>query len=148
MAFTISQRSRSRGLARPHRFSSLWIRSKGASYKLLFATWGRDATLLSHVRNGLRVVAARVPDTGRKQYLERLRDHASALFTEHIYEETDDGAEGEDVAERFNFDISGENAPHRPVLVYSECEFQDWDPTAAAATVTSEQERGAFGSLV
>lgn len=112
------------------------------AYEYLFATWQRDPTLVCRFRDRLRVVAAQVPETGQDEYLRQLRDHASTLFTEYLY---DDELAGD--AEAFNFDVGDPDAPHSPLPVYWRREFQDWDPTHEPPTVTPEQVRAAFGVL-
>jgi hypothetical protein len=123
------------------------------AYRLLFAAWHKDAKLLRGFRDGLRVVAAQIPETGRPEYLERLLDHSSRLFSDYIYEsdpdEVDAPSDAEDALsaalDRFNFDISDEGAPHAPVPIYWARIFQDWDPTAEQQSVTPEQVVGSFG---
>jgi hypothetical protein len=118
--------------------SQTWL-----AYEYLFATWNRDPTFVRRFRDRLRVVAAQVPETGRDDYLRRLRDHASRLFAEYLY---DDELAGD--VEAFNFDIGDPDAPHSPLPVYWRREFQDWDPTHEPATVTLEQARETFGALL
>lgn len=112
------------------------------AYRFLFATWQRDPTLVRHFRDSLRVVAAQVPETERDAYLEHLRDHASELFADYLY----DDAAADDV-DAFNFDVSDRDAPHSPVPIYWRRELQSWDPTQDPPTVTAEQVRDAFSSL-
>ena len=113
------------------------------AYRYLFATWKKDPLLVRRFRDGLRVVAAQVPETHRVPYLERLRDHASALFAEYLY---DDATSDDD--ETFNFDLSDPDAPHSPLPVYWRRELQDWEPTREPPSVTPDQAREAFGALL
>ncbi len=113
------------------------------AYRYLFATWRKDPLLVRRFRDGLRIVAAQVPETEREGYLERLRDHACALFADYLY----DDAAPDDV-EAFNFDVGDRDAPHSPLPVYWRRELQDWDPTHEPPTVTPEQARAAFGPLL
>jgi len=113
------------------------------AYGYLFATWQRDPARVRHFRDHLRIIAAQVPETGRELYLERLRDHASALFEEYLYDPAD-----ADDSDAFNFDVSDRDAPHSPVPIYWRRELQDWDPTREPATVTPEQASAAFGELL
>jgi len=113
------------------------------AYRYLFATWQKDAPLVRRFRDRLRIIAAQVPETERGTYLERLRDHASSLFAEYLY---DDAASDDDQA--FNFDVRDPDAPHSPLPVYWRRELQDWDPTREPSTVTPDQAREAFGALL
>lgn len=113
------------------------------AYRYLFATWHKDPRLVRLFRDRLRVVAGQVPETQREQYLEGLRDSASALFEEYLYETAN--ADDDDA---FNFDVSDRDAPHSPVPIYWRRELQGWDPTQAPPTVTDDQLRGAFGELL
>jgi CO dehydrogenase nickel-insertion accessory protein CooC1 len=113
------------------------------AYRYLFATWQKQAPLVRRFRDRLRVVAAQVPETERAAYLERLRDHASALFSEYLYDEADSEDD-----EAFNFDVSDPNAPHSPLPVYWRRELQDWEPCREPPTVTPDQVRAAFGPLL
>lgn len=113
------------------------------AYRYLFATWQKDPLLVRRFRGGLRVVAAQVPETDRVPYLERLRDHASALFAEYLY---DDASSDDD--EAFNFDVGDPDAPHSPLPIYWRRELLDWDPTREPPTVTPAQAHEAFGALL
>jgi hypothetical protein len=113
------------------------------AYRYLFATWDKDPQLVRRFRDRLRIVAGQVPETERERYLESLRDSASRLFEEYLYDAadaTDDNA--------FNFDVGDHDAPHSPVPIYWRRELQGWDPTRDPPTVTPDQLRGAFGELL
>lgn len=113
------------------------------AYRYLFATWQKDAPLVRRFRDRLRVVAAQVPETERAAYLDRLRDNASTLFAEYLY---DDAAADDD--EAFNFDVKDPDAPHSPLPIHWGRQFQDWDPTREPPTVKPDEVRAAFGALL
>lgn len=113
------------------------------AYRYLFATWDKDPQLVRRFRDRLRVVAGQVPETDRERYLESLRDSASVLFEEYLY----DAADAKD-DNAFNFDVGDRDAPHSPVPIYWRRELQGWDPTRDPPTVTPDQLRGAFGELL
>jgi MinD-like ATPase involved in chromosome partitioning or flagellar assembly len=113
------------------------------AYRYLFATWHRDLHLVRRFRDQLRMVAGQVPETGRDQYLEHMRDNSSALFEEYLY----DDAEPED-DNAFNFDVGDRDAPHSPIPIYWRRELQDWDPTQTPPMVTADQVRAAFSELL
>jgi hypothetical protein len=113
------------------------------AYRYLFATWDKDPQQVRRFRDRLRIVAGQVPETDRERYLEGLRDSASMLFEEYLY----DVAEAKD-DHAFNFDVRDRDAPHSPVPVYWRRELQGWDPTRDPPTVTPDQLRGAFGELL
>lgn len=113
------------------------------AYRYLFATWNKDPQLVRRFRDRLRIVAGQVPETEREKYLEGLRDNASTLFEDYLYDE----AEAND-DDAFNFDVGDPDAPHSPVPIYWRRELQGWDPTRDPPTVTLDQLRGAFGELL
>ncbi|TMQ13423.1 MAG: ParA family protein [Deltaproteobacteria bacterium] len=108
---------------------------------LLFAV-DTPQTWLAY-RYRLRIVAGQVPETDRERYLEGLRDSASVLFEDYLYDAAD--ANDDDA---FNFDVGDRDAPHSPVPIYWRRELQGWDPTREPPTVTPDQLRGAFGELL
>lgn len=113
------------------------------AYRYLFATWDKDPQLVRRFRDRLRIVAGQVPETDRERYLESLRDSASRLFEDYLYDAAD--ASDDDA---FNFDVGDRDAPHSPVPVYWRRELQAWDPICEPPTVTPDQLRGAFGELL
>jgi hypothetical protein len=113
------------------------------AYRYLFATWDKDPQQVRRFRDRLRIVAGQVPETDRERYLEALRDSASVLFEEYLYDDADAKDD-----EAFNFDVGDRDAPHSPVPVYWRRELQGWDPTRDPPTITLDQVRGAFGELL
>ena len=113
------------------------------AYRYLFATWDKDPHLVRRFRDRLRIVAGQVPETDRERYLEGLRDSASVLFEDYLYDAAD--AKDDDA---FNFDVGDRDAPHSPVPIYWRRELQGWDPTRDPPTVTHDQLRGAFSELL
>jgi hypothetical protein len=112
------------------------------AYQFLFQAWRRDLNLLRPFREDLKVVAGQVPETHRAEYLDAMRQHASDLFSAHLYDEAEAGD-----FEAWNFDLSDPEAPHNPIAVYWGRELQAWDPTSVPETVTKDQQQAAFGEL-
>ncbi len=100
------------------------------AYRMLFSIWNKDAQILEHFRDGLRVVAGLVPETDRDSYLDRLRNNAYDLFAEFVYEEERASGDVEMTPrlDLFNFDVNDSEAPHFPVPVLWRRELQDFDP--------------------
>lgn len=115
------------------------------SYELLFRAWRDEPTKAASFRNNLQIVAALVPETGREEYVERLRERAFDLFVDHLYEE-----ETPETGERdlFTFGLDDKEAPHRPIPIYWGREFQEFDPVVAPRAVTPEQIRAAYGPFL
>lgn len=89
-----------------------------AAYRLLFEHWRRSEAIRI-LRERLHIVAAMVPETERKQYMESFRQRAWDLFRDHAYDEVpppEDAGGAEE--EAFSFDLMDEGAPHTPVPIY------------------------------
>ncbi|MCK6527054.1 ParA family protein [Myxococcota bacterium] len=116
-------------------------------YRMLFEHWQRHAAsrkdLIDRVREGLRMVAGHVPETGRDAYLARFREKAWSLFTQTLYDETHPDEEAP-----FNFDLDDPSAPHDPLRIYWSRAMQDWDPVDQPDAVPPEQVRGIFGAFL
>ncbi len=81
-----------------------------SGYKVLFEHWNR-AGKVREIRERFQLVGAMIPDEGRHDYFKRLREAASDLFAENLYDEI---PPGEPEAEYFSFDESDLSAPHYP----------------------------------
>ncbi len=90
------------------------------SYRILFEHWKRaiEQGAGSALRERLKMVAAMVPETGRRQYLESFLENSWSLFLDTLY---DEGASGEHAA--FSFDLGETAAPHSPLEVYWNRDF-------------------------
>lgn len=120
--------------------SQTWL-----SYELLFREWRDAPAKVASFRDNLQVVAALVPETGRDEYLARLRERSFDLFADHLYEEeTTEGAD----REIFTFGLGDKEAPHQPIPIYWGREFQEFDPVLAPQAVTPEQVRAAYGPFL
>jgi hypothetical protein len=113
--------------------------------RLLFSAWGRDREVLDAFRTRLQMVAAQVPETGREDYLERLRLGAWDLFRAYVYDAGDE-------AEGFTFDLKDVDAPHAPLPVYWRRELVEWEPAGQPGSrydpVTAEQFEAAFAPFL
>lgn len=113
--------------------------------RLLFSAWGRDREVLERFRMQLQMVAAQVPETGRDDYLERLRLGAWDLFRTYVYDAgaADDG---------FTYDLNELDAPHAPLPVYWRRELVEWEPAALPGfrndALTTEQFEAAFAPFL
>jgi hypothetical protein len=112
------------------------------AYRYLFSAWHKDSQVVRRFRDRLRVVAGQVPELDRERYLEHMRDVASQLFEDCLYDAADAADD-----EAFSFDVGDRDAPHSPIPIYWRRELQDWDPTRLPSVVTPDQIRGALGEL-
>lgn len=110
-------------------------------YRLLLGAWRRDPDLVRDLRRRVQVVASMVPEMGRREYLEKVRQCAYGVFTDMLYEsdgDTDDAS----------YDLGHDDAPHAPWPVYWRRELQEWDPAAENDPLTPEQFGAAFGPFL
>ncbi len=105
-------------------------RATWVGYRILFQYW-RDYAVAREIRGRLSMVAALVPETRPRAYLERVREQSWDLFRDHLYDEVPAGADewGEDGP--FSFDRDDEAAPHYPLPIY-------WAPGLAALSSYEE----------
>ena len=113
------------------------------AYRSLFQTWHTHFDRAERFREGLKIVAAQIPETETTAYLESFQQNAYDLFASHLYVETPPGEEPE-----FNFDLNDPEAPHSPLRINWSRAFQQFDPVRHPNTVTDEQVRAAFGDFV
>lgn len=122
--------------------SQTWL-----GYRLLFSAWRRDREVVERFRDRMRVVASQVPETGRVEYVSRVREAAYDLFSDFTYEQSD-------ADDAFSFDVNDAAAPHDPLPIYWRRELVEWEPagsTGPAAlpeTLTTEQFEAAFGPFL
>ncbi len=77
-------------------------------YSILFQHW-KKLGLARTVYDSLQVVAAMVPASEAKAYVQQLRDKAFHCFSTSLFNAEEDG---------YAFALSEENAPHSPWIVY------------------------------
>ncbi|GGB54699.1 hypothetical protein GCM10011505_39600 [Tistrella bauzanensis] len=112
-------------------------------YKILFQHWQRSG-VAPQIRERLQIVAGMVPETGRADYLDALRQEAWNLFTAGLYDEALPGEEPD-----FSFDLDDQQAPHAPWAI-------DWHRGFAALErlhggeliVDDDRLRAVFGELL
>lgn len=80
-----------------------------SGYRILFDSWKRSG-VTKEVRTKVQIVGAMVPDTGTKNFFERLRENGYDLFLP-AYDEIPPGEAGDDLC---TFEESDETAPHCP----------------------------------
>lgn len=113
------------------------------AYRALFQAWHTHFDRAERFREDLKIVAAQVPETDTRAYLEGFRQNAYSLFSEYLYVETPPGEESD-----FNFDIGDPEAPHNPLRINWSRAFQQFDPVSHKDSVTEEQSRAAYGDFV
>lgn len=92
------------------------------SYRLLFGDLVQRPEPET-LRSNLQVVAALVPETGKEDYLRRLREASWTLFQSTLY-----SGEAPGELEIDSFDIDENDAPHYPIPIHWGREFQEFDP--------------------
>lgn len=110
------------------------------AYETLLSQW-RGTSVGEAVRRRIKLVAAQVPEEGRKDYLRRFETYAYHLLADTLYEPsslTELGA--------FNFDVHDPSAPHYRLPVYWSRPLQDWNPLDDA--VSERQLDAALGDFV
>ena len=83
-------------------------------YSLLFRYWAQ-AEVIGDMRERLQVAGATLPDVDTEVRFDELREQASDLFSEYLYDPIPAKAEDEEIY--WNFDDQDESAPHYPWAV-------------------------------
>ena len=104
--------------------------SHWADYDILFRHWSVHH-LATRIRERLSVVSALTPPGDTGAYLLSFREHAWNLFRDHLY---DDLGPSVGLGNEFSFDLTDEDAPHRPIPIH-------WNPGLAAGASLSDFER-------
>ena len=119
-------------------FSYLFATGSAQSWqglRFLFSHWQAYPDVLKRFRDRLVMVNAMFPKTEQASRATQFLEKSYTLFSETIYEETDEGDGDEDV---FNYDLNDEFAPHYPVRILWDERLQEFDPLLRSADLFDE----------
>ncbi|MFY4257095.1 ParA family protein [Achromobacter xylosoxidans] len=137
--------------------TALLFASDGAQswsgYRQLFFHWQQRPEIAERVRERLAIVRALTPTTNREAGVHRFQQRAYDLFAETLYDEIPthpDGESIEDTAELFHPREADESAPHAPILIDWDEQFQEFDPMLRPEDGGVSQTRieATFGTLI
>jgi len=112
------------------------------AYSFLFQHW-KNHPHVNDFRRRLQFVAGMVPETDRKQYLERFREHAWDVFRDSLYDEVTP-----EQTEYFSFDSDDEDAPHFPIPVFWHRALQEFDPVTSPDGVDEKTAHDALDFFI
>lgn len=117
-----------------------------AGYQLLFRHWQAFPQHLANFRDGLQLVDAMMPETGRETHKEAFAAAAYALFNDTLYE---DVAAGMDIGDTFNFQEDDSEAPHSAPAISWDRKFMEFNPHEPVSSFQEDDLiRVVFGGLL
>lgn len=118
------------------------------AYGVLFSQW-QSSPIGAEIRERLKIVAAHIPEEGRKEYLRSFETAAYRLLLQTLYDPERPLGTSDSAATPlpvFNFDLRDPAAPHHRLPIYWNRVFQDWNPLDDA--VSDDQLGAAFGEFL
>lgn len=94
-------------------------------YRCMFEHWRSFPRHLATFRDGLQLVDAMMPETGRQKHRETFSSAAYSLFNEKLYEDIPPGTETGDT---FNYQETDSDAPHSAPSIMWDRKFMEFDP--------------------
>lgn len=118
-------------------------------YKQLFSHWQHRPDVAKHVRERLVIVRALTPKSDREATVRKFQRNAYELFADTLYDELP-AESAEDDGELFHPGEKDESAPHFPILIDWDEQFQEFDPMLRPEDGGANEARieGAFGQLI
>jgi hypothetical protein len=117
-----------------------------AGYRRMFEHWRSFPRHLASFRDGLQLVDAMMPETGRDAHREAFSDAAYSLFNETLYEDVSPGSDGEGI---YNFAEEDTDAPHSAPSILWDRKFMEFDPTESSSSFHNESLiRLCYGSFL
>ncbi len=117
-----------------------------AGYQRMFEHWSTFPRHLASFRDGLQLVDAMMPETGRQEHREAFSAAAYSLFNETLYE---DVPSGEATGEAFNFQENDSDAPHFAPSILWDRKFMEFDPNDTSSSFHEEDLiRLCYGSFL
>lgn len=119
-----------------------------AGYRQLFSHWQKRPEIAKRVRERLSIVRALTPNANREAGVQRFQRRAYELFAETLYDEIPAGQTDE--ALTFHPGESDESAPHAPILIDWDEQFQEFDPMLRTEDggVSPARIEATFGVLI
>jgi len=115
-------------------------------YRQLFQHWQLFPAHLPLFRDGLQIVDALMPETGKTEHLQSFLQSAYTLFSETLYETA---APGVDETTVFNFSESDTDAPHAAAVIAWDRKFMEFDPNDSSSPFhTDELIQSCYGSFL
>lgn len=116
-------------------------------YDLLFSHWRAFPQTLKAIRNQLAMVYALFPENDQANRAKLFLEHAYNLYVSNLYEEIPPGDTSND--EVFNYALTDEDAPHKPVHIRWNPRFQEFDPLLLTQGIVTEEDiRLTFGPFI
>jgi cellulose biosynthesis protein BcsQ len=137
--------------------TALLFASDGAQswsgYKQLFSHWQQRPEIAKRVRERLTIVRALTPKANREAGVQRFQRRAYELFAETLYDEipvSTDATSTGDLVDPFHPGEADESAPHAPILIDWDEQFQEFDPMLRPEDGGATQARieATFGALI
>lgn len=118
-------------------------------YDQLFTHWQRRPEVVRHVRERLAIVRALTPRSGRDDGVKRFQRRAYELFANTLYDDIPPDAVDSEI-NYYHPSESDEAAPHFPILVDWDEQFQEFDPGLRPENggATEARIEAAFGALI
>lgn len=118
-------------------------------YRQLFSHWQKRPTVVREVRERLAIVRALTPKSDREGGVKRFQRKAYELFAETLYDAIPQGAADAE-GDYFHPIEADEAAPHFPILVDWDEQFQEFNPSLRpeAGGVTDARVDATFGALI
>ncbi|MBX3623834.1 MAG: AAA family ATPase [Rhizobacter sp.] len=123
-----------------------------AGYTQLFLHWQRRPEIAKRVREHLTLVRALTPTANREAGVHRFQQRAYELFAETLYDEIPVGAglESPEGEGSFHPGEADQSAPHAPILIDWDEQFQEFDPMLRPEDggATPARIEATFGELI
>lgn len=137
--------------------TALLFASDGAQswsgYRQLFSHWQQRPDIATRVRERLAIIRALTPNANREASVQRFQQRAYELFAETLYDEIptrSDAAPADDLSSLFHPGEADESAPHAPILIDWDEQFQEFDPMLRPEDggATHARIEATFGALI
>jgi cellulose biosynthesis protein BcsQ len=137
--------------------TALLFASDGAQswsgYRQLFYHWQQRPEIAKRVRERLTIVRALTPQVNREASVQRFHQRAYELFSETLYDEIPanfDAVSVEGAPLPFHPGKADESAPHAPILIDWDEQFQEFDPMLRPehGGVNPARIEATFGALI
>jgi len=137
--------------------TALLFASDGAQswsgYRQLFSHWQQRPEIAKRVRERLAIVRALTPTSNREAGVQRFKRRSYELFSETLYDElptTPETLDSSDFESLFHPGEVDESAPHAPIIIDWDEQFQEFDPMLRAQDggVNHSRIDATFGSLI
>lgn len=106
-----------------------------AGYRRMFEHWRSFPHHLASFRDGLQLVDAMMPETGRHEHQQTFSSAAYSLFNETLYEDVPAGSEAGSI---YNFAEGDTDAPHSAPAILWDRKFMEFDPTDTSSSFYDE----------